>query len=63
MNTICMETHALAIGYHSRAAKTIASGLNLSLRNGQLTCLVGPNGSGQIDATAHPGRAAKTSVR
>lgn len=47
MNTICMETHALAIGYHSRATKKIASGLNLSLRNGQLTCLVGPNGSGK----------------
>jgi iron complex transport system ATP-binding protein len=47
MNTICLETRDLTIGYHSRAAKTVASGLNLTLRNGQLTCLIGPNGSGK----------------
>lgn len=47
MNTNCLETRTLAIGYHSRTVKTVASGLNLRLHNGQLTCLVGPNGSGK----------------
>jgi iron complex transport system ATP-binding protein len=48
MISLNLETHDLAIGYHSRAKKrTIVEGLNLHLRQGQLTCLIGPNGTGK----------------
>ncbi len=48
MNETILQTHQLSIGYHTRRTKkAVASGLNLSLRGGRLTCLVGPNGSGK----------------
>ncbi|MCA2001694.1 MAG: ABC transporter ATP-binding protein [Chloroflexi bacterium] len=48
MNETILQAHGLSIGYHMRGAKkAVASGLNLSLRGGRLTCLVGPNGSGK----------------
>ncbi len=48
MISLNLETHDLSIGYHSRTKKrTIVEGLNLHLRPGQLTCLIGPNGTGK----------------
>jgi iron complex transport system ATP-binding protein len=48
MNKTCLETHDLSIGYHSRSPhKTVANGLNLTLKTGQLTCIIGPNGTGK----------------
>jgi iron complex transport system ATP-binding protein len=48
MKSSILETHDLAIGYHSRMKKTsIVEGLNLRLWPGQLTCLIGPNGTGK----------------
>jgi len=44
-----LEAHDLAIGYAPSRRETIriASGLNLSLRKGELVCLLGPNGAGK----------------
>ena len=48
MKNIRMEAHALSIGYHSRSPRPpVASELNLTLRAGLLTCLIGPNGIGK----------------
>jgi len=48
MKKILLETHDLCIGYHSRVNRPpVVSGLNLQLRSGQLTCLIGPNGIGK----------------
>ena len=48
MTRVRLEAQALSIGYHNRHRRPpIASGLNLSLRAGELTCLVGPNGVGK----------------
>ncbi len=43
-----VETHSLAIGYRSSGSeRTVASGLNLQLRPGNLVCLLGSNGAGK----------------
>jgi iron complex transport system ATP-binding protein len=48
MAPYCLETTNLDIGYHSRSSRApVASGLNLHLHSGQLTCLIGPNGTGK----------------
>jgi iron complex transport system ATP-binding protein len=48
MSEICLETHQLSIGYHARNPQPpVASGLNISLLTGELTCLIGPNGVGK----------------
>lgn len=40
--------HNLAIGYQSKNnVKTVASGLNAAIRQGELTCLLGSNGIGK----------------
>ncbi len=44
MNEPLLTTHDLRIGYPQR---TIADGLTLALRPGQLVCLLGPNGAGK----------------
>ncbi len=41
---ICLETHNLTIGYTGRP---LLSNLNLSLKKGEMVCLVGPNGTGK----------------
>jgi len=40
----CLQTHNLTIGY---ASKVLLSKLNLSLKKGEMVCLVGPNGTGK----------------
>jgi iron complex transport system ATP-binding protein len=48
MNDFCLETRDLAIGFHSRSPHPpLAGGLNLGLRPGRMTCLIGPNGVGK----------------
>lgn len=44
MTLALLETQALEIGYK---AKSIATGLELSLMSGKLVCLLGPNGAGK----------------
>jgi iron complex transport system ATP-binding protein len=47
MNTE-LTTNNLAIGYsHKKNIKTVANGINISLQQGKLTCLMGPNGIGK----------------
>jgi len=42
-----LETHQLQAGYGSRRARPaiIAGPLSITIREGQLICLLGPNGS------------------
>ena len=48
MNSPRLQTRSLSVGYHSRRKHApLASGLNLRLNAGALTCLVGPNGVGK----------------
>lgn len=48
MDEIYLQTRNLSIGYHSRIkAAPISSDLNLHLKKGCLTCLIGPNGIGK----------------
>ncbi len=49
MKAPALQTHGLAIGYRRRAKDdiTLASGLNLGLRAGELVGLLGPNGVGK----------------
>ncbi|MGN7890414.1 ABC transporter ATP-binding protein [Dyadobacter sp. 22481] len=43
-----VETRSLAIGYRSSgAARTVATGLNIQLRAGNMVCLLGSNGAGK----------------
>lgn len=42
-----LETRALAIGYAGKPPRVVAAGLDLSLRAGELVCLIGPNGVGK----------------
>lgn len=48
MSIFALQTENLSIGYASRkTAKTIASSVDISLKTGQLTALVGMNGAGK----------------
>jgi iron complex transport system ATP-binding protein len=49
MRQTLLETQGLVAGYRSRRAKpvTIAGPLSVTIRAGQLICLLGPNGSGK----------------
>lgn len=48
MKNLAISTHDLSIGYHRRKGiKTLATGINLGLESGKLTCLVGSNGVGK----------------
>ncbi len=44
-----LSTHNLTIGYRDsrRSTQVVASGVNVGLRAGELTCLLGPNGAGK----------------
>jgi cobalamin transport system ATP-binding protein len=44
-----LELHNLCIGYPGprRTRNVVSSGINLSLRSGELVCLLGPNGAGK----------------
>lgn len=42
-----LSTRALSIGYAGSGRPPVASGIDLSVRPGTLTCLLGPNGSGK----------------
>jgi iron complex transport system ATP-binding protein len=43
-----LTTHKLSIGYQAKKTKTVVqTELNLELRNGELVCLIGPNGCGK----------------
>ena len=42
-----LQTRALAIGYAGKPPRVVAAGLDLSLRTGELVCLIGPNGVGK----------------
>ena len=43
-----LTTDSLSIGYsHKKNTKTVAEGINISLQQGKLTCLMGPNGIGK----------------
>ena len=43
-----LTTNNLSIGYsHKKKIKTVAKGINISLQQGKLTCLMGPNGIGK----------------
>lgn len=45
---ITIETRNLTTGYIAgRERKVVTSGINASLRSGELTCLLGPNGAGK----------------
>ena len=47
-HTSALSASALTIGYHhGAAARSIATGLELSLRTGEFVCLLGPNGVGK----------------
>ncbi len=46
MSTPILETHGLTIGYNHRGRSTeVARGIAVSLRAGDLVCLIGPNGA------------------
>jgi len=48
MNGETVRLEQLSIGYRGkRQAKTVAAGINASLRGGELTCLLGSNGIGK----------------
>ena len=48
MNIETVRLHQLSIGYRGKhGVKTVAAGLNASLRGGELTCLLGANGVGK----------------
>ncbi|MEP7291461.1 MAG: ABC transporter ATP-binding protein, partial [Chloroflexota bacterium] len=42
-----LQTDDLAIGYGGRAPQIVAEGLDLTLRPGELVCLIGANGAGK----------------
>jgi iron complex transport system ATP-binding protein len=44
-----LDLHDLSVAYHGprRMRNVVSSGLNLSLRSGELVCLLGPNGAGK----------------
>ena len=48
MNRESVELHQLSIGYRGKKnVKTVASGINATIRRGELTCLLGANGVGK----------------
>lgn len=48
MNTPILQLENLTIGYvNQRPQKVVHSGINLSLKKGELTCLLGTNGAGK----------------
>ena len=47
MNKGNVELHQLAIGYHQKKVKTVARDINATIRQGELTCLLGANGVGK----------------
>lgn len=42
-----LHTSDLAVGYSGKPARVVAAGLELTLRAGELVCLIGPNGVGK----------------
>lgn len=42
-----LDTRDLAVGYAGKPPRVVAAGLDLSLRAGELVCLIGPNGVGK----------------
>jgi ABC-type branched-subunit amino acid transport system ATPase component len=42
-----LQTRDLAIGYAGKPPRVIASGIDVTLRAGELVCLIGPNGAGK----------------
>ena len=48
MTRVSVELHQLNIGYQNKNnVKTVASGINASIKQGELTCLLGANGVGK----------------
>jgi len=46
--SLVLEAHDLAVGFGGAGeGRTLVSGVNASLRNGSIICLVGPNGAGK----------------
>ena len=49
MSNSILDLHDLCVGYPGpqRTRAVVSSGINLSLRSGELVCLLGPNGAGK----------------
>jgi iron complex transport system ATP-binding protein len=47
MNKGSVELHQLSIGYNQKNVKIVAEGINATIRQGELTCLLGANGVGK----------------